>query len=174
MANLDEQTQAQGFLSYKGRLLNHLEMVYRPGERQLVTKLFTTLGCTVTDTGSTYLVIGVGATDKYMLNNTLYASEVTEEQWRLEQQLQKALEGESPLAAAYAGYDDKFRRNPQLTCHFGIRYPSFDAVEKTLDHLQNGLDPELKGRVEIKGVFRPGAPGSMSDFIMQAFIKTDI
>ena len=32
MADLDEQ--AQGFLNYKGRMLNHLEMVYRPGERQ--------------------------------------------------------------------------------------------------------------------------------------------
>ena len=174
MANLDEQTQAQGFLSYKGRLLNHLEMVYRPGERHLVTKLFTTLGCTVTDTGHTHLGIAVGVTDKFGLNNAMYASEVTPEQWALEQQLQKALEGGSALGAAYAGYEEKFRRDPQLTSHFGIRYPSFDAVEKTLDHLQNGLDPELKGRVEIKGVFRPGAPGSMSDFIMQAFIKTDI
>ncbi len=174
MANLDEQAQAQGFANYKGRLLNHLEMVYRPGERHLVTKLFTALGCTVVDPGTTHLVISVGATDKFMLNNTLYASEVTEEQWRLESQLQKALEGESPLASAYAGYEEKFRRQPQLTSHFGIRYPSFDAVEKTLDHLQNGLDPELKGRVAIKGLFRPGDPGSMSDFIMQAFIKTDI
>jgi hypothetical protein len=119
-------------------------------------------------------VVSVGATDKFMLNNSLYASEVTEEQWRLEQQLRKALEGESPLAAAYAGYEEKFRRNPQLTSHFGIRYPSFEAVEKTLDHLQNDLDPELKGRVEIKGISRPGDPGSMTDFIMQAFIKTDI
>lgn len=174
MASLDEQTQVQGFLGYKGRLLNHLEMVYRPGERQLVTKLFTALGCTVTDTGSTYLVIGVGATDKYMLNNTLYASEVTEEQWRLEQQLQKALEGESPLAAAYAGYDEKFHREPQRTSHFGLRYPSFEKLEETLRHLQNDLDPELAGRVAIKGVFRPGEPGSLADFIMQAFIKTDI
>jgi hypothetical protein len=172
MADLDEQ--AQGFLKYKGRLLNHLEMVYRPGERHLVTKLFTALGCTVTDTGSTYLVIAVGATDPYMLNNTMYASEVTGEQWRLEQQLQKALEGESPLAAAYAGYDDKFRRDPQLTSHFGLRFPSFEKLEETLQHLQNDLDPELVGRVAIKGIFRPGEPGSLADFIMQAFIKTDI
>ncbi len=174
MANLDEQAQAQGFLNYKGRLLNHLEMVYRPGERHLVTKLFTALGCTVTDTGHTHLGIAVGATDKYGLNNALYASEVTSEQWALEQLLQKALAGESQLSAAFAGYEEKFRRHPQLTSHFGIRYPSFDAVEKTLDHLQNRLDPELKGRVEVKGIFRPGEPGSMSDFIMQAFIKTDV
>ncbi|HKD68890.1 MAG TPA: hypothetical protein VKB84_18745 [Candidatus Binataceae bacterium] len=174
MANLDEQSQAQGFLSYKGRLLNHLEMVYRPGERHLVTKLFTALGCTVTDSGHTHLGIAVGATDKFGLNNAMYASEVTAEQWALEEQLQKALEGKSPLSAAYAGYEEKFRRNPQLTSHFGIRYPSFEALEKTLAQLENNLDPELAGRVQVKGVFRPGEPGSMSDFIMQAFIKTDI
>jgi hypothetical protein len=161
-------------VNYKGRLLNHIEMVYRPGERHLVTKLFTALGCNVTDTGHTHLAIALGATDKYMLNNTVYASEVTPEQWRLEQQLGRALEGESPLAAAYAGYDDKFRHDPQLTSHFGIRYPSFEALEETLKHLENDLDPELAGRVQIKGVFRPGQPGSYVDFIMQAFIKTDI
>jgi hypothetical protein len=174
MANLDEQAQAKGFLSYKGRLLNHLEMVYRPGERHLVNKLFTALGCMVNDTGHTHMGIAVGATDKFGLNNALYASEVTPEQWALEQQLQKALEGKSELAAAYSGYEEKFRRSPQLTSHFGIRYPSFDGLERTLAHLENELDPELKGRVQIKGIFRPGDPGSLSDFIMQAFIKTDI
>jgi hypothetical protein len=174
MANLDEQTQAQGFLSYKGRLLNHLEMVYRPGERHLVTKLFTTLGCTVTDSGHTHLGIAVGATDKFGLNNAMYASEVTPEQWALEQLLKKALADGSPLAAAYAGYEEKFRRNPQLTAHFGIRYPSFEALEETLARLENHLDPELVGRVQIKGIFRPGDPGSMSSFIMQSFIKTDV
>ncbi len=174
MASLDEQTQAQGFLRYKGRLLNHLEMVYRPGERHLVTKLFTALGCTVTDTGHTHLGIAVGATDKFGLNNALYASEVTPEQWALEQLLQKALAGGSPLGAAYAGYEEKFRRHPQLTTHFGIRYPSFEALEETLARLQNDLDPELVGRVQIKGIFRPGEPGSYTDFIMQSFIKTDV
>jgi hypothetical protein len=174
MANLDEQAQAQGFLSYKGRLLNHLEMVYRPGERHLVVKLFRSLGCAVTDTGHTHLGIAVGATDKYGLNNALYASEVTPEQWALEEQLQKALIEKSALVGAYAGYEEKFRRDPQLTSHFGIRYPSFDALEDTLARLEKNLDSELTGRVQIKGVFRPGAPGSYSDFIMQAFIKTDI
>lgn len=172
MAEVDEQVQ--GLLNYKGRLLNHVEMVYWPGERHLVTKLFTALGCKVTDTGATHLFIAVGTPDKYGLNNSLYASEVTKEQLQLEEQLKKALQGESPLAAAYAGYDDKFRRHPQLTSHFGIRFPSFAKLEETLSELENNLDPELAGRVQIKGVFRPGAPGSYTNLVMQAFIKTDI
>ena len=128
MADVDQQ--AQGLSNYKGRLLNHVEMVYRPGERHLVTKLFTALGCQVIDSGATHLYIAVATPEKYGLNNALYASEVTREQWALEEQLQKALQAESPLAAAYAGYDDKFRRHPQLTSHFGIRYPSFDKLEE--------------------------------------------
>jgi hypothetical protein len=172
MAELNEQTQ--GLMNYKGRLLNHVELVYWPGERHLVGKLFTALGCTVIDSGATHLYIAVGSPDKYGLNNSLYASEVTKEQLLLEEQLRQALHGESPLAAAYAGYDDKFRRHPQLTSHFGLRFPSFAKLEETLAQLESNLDPELVGRVQIKGVFRPGAPGSYTDLVMQAFIKTDI
>lgn len=172
MANPNQQ--AGEVLNYKGRLLNHLEMVYRPGERHLVTKLFTALGCTVIDTGGTHLGISVNPTEEFPRNNALYASEVTPEQWALEQLLQKALEGGSALSAAYAGYEEKFRRHPQMTSHFGIRFPSFDAVEQVVSDLQDNLDAELRGRLQLKGIFRPGGPGSYSDSVMQAFIKTDI
>ncbi len=172
MANPNQQ--AGELLNYKGRLLNHLEMVYRPGERHLVTKLFTALGCTVIDTGGSHLGISVNPTEEFPRNNALYASEVTPEQWELERLLQKALEGGSALSAAYAGYEEKFRRHPQMTSHFGIRFPSFDAVEEVVSHLQDNLDAELKGRVQLKGIFRPGGPGSYSDSVMQAFIKTDV
>ena len=91
MAELNEQTQ--GLLNYKGRLLNHVEMIYRPGERHLVTKLFTALGCTVIDTGATHLYIAVGSPDKYGLNNSLYASEVTQEQWLLDSRLRRPPRG---------------------------------------------------------------------------------
>jgi hypothetical protein len=172
MANIEGQ--AQECLHYEGRLLNHLELVYRPGERHLVIKLFTALGCTVIDTGATHLGISVNFTDVFPRNNALYASEVTPEQWALEQLLQKALEGGSPLSGAYAGYEEKFRRHPQMTSHFGIRHPSFEALEETVSHLQKNLDPELKGRVQLKGIFRPGDPGSYGKSLMQAFLKTDI
>jgi hypothetical protein len=130
-------------------------MVYRPGERHLVTKLLTALGCTVIDTGATHLGISVNFTDDFPRNNALYASEVTPEQWALEQLLQQALEGGSPLSGAYAGYEEKFRHHPQMTSHFGIRSPSFEAVEEIVSHLQKDLDPELRGRVQFKGGFPP-------------------
>ncbi len=37
------------------RLLNHVEMVYLPGERRLVAKLFQALGCAVVDRGGTFM-----------------------------------------------------------------------------------------------------------------------
>ncbi len=63
MEEVDEQ--AQGFVNYTGRLLNHVEMVYRPGERKLVSKLFTALGCQVIDSGATHLYIAVAEPKKY-------------------------------------------------------------------------------------------------------------
>ena len=164
----------QELIDQKGRLLNHIEMVHRPGERHLVIKLFRALGCDVQDIDNFHLPIPMGGPDRFMLNNVVYASEVTKEQWQFEEQLQKAIAGESALSQAYANYDQKFRRNPQYTFHFGIRYPSFGHLEETIAHLQNELDPELKGRVEIEGIYRPGEPGSMADIVMQAFIRTDI
>ena len=36
---------------YRGRMLNHVEVLYRPGDRELATRFLETLGCTVVDTG---------------------------------------------------------------------------------------------------------------------------
>jgi hypothetical protein len=159
--------------SYKGRMLNHIEMVYRPGERHLAAKLFRTIGCDVREQGD-FLRILIAPGNDDPLNNVLYASEVTPEQWQFEQRLQAALKGESEAATAYAGYDARFRREPQRTAHFGIRYPSHAKLEATLKHLESELsDTDLKGRAEVAAVFRPGDPGSYGH-IMQAFLKTDI
>jgi hypothetical protein len=38
---------------YKGKLLNHVEALYRPGERQLAIDLTEALGCAISDTGFT-------------------------------------------------------------------------------------------------------------------------
>jgi len=36
---------------YTGNLLNHVEALYRPGERELAVEFAEMLGCAVTDTG---------------------------------------------------------------------------------------------------------------------------
>jgi hypothetical protein len=35
-------------------------------------------------------------------------------------------------------------------------------------------NPELAGRVSVSGVFRPGDPGSYTDTMVQAFVRTDV
>lgn len=158
-----------------GRFLNHLETVYRPGERHLVAKLFETLGCRVRDRGGAYLSISVDKASTDLTNNTIYASEVTPEQWRFEQALQCALSGESEVAAGFRGYDALLERNPQRTTHFGIRFPSVGELEETLRAVERAAaQGELAGRVRVSGVYRPGDAGALSDQIVQAFVKTDV
>jgi hypothetical protein len=148
--------------SYKGRMLNHIEMVYRPGERHLVAKLFRAIGCDVREQG-TFLRILIAPGNEDPLNNVLYASEVTPEQWQFEQQLQAALKGESETATAYAVYDARFRREPQRTAHFGIRYPSHAKLEATLKHLESELsDTDLRGRPRSPRCFVPATQAPMA------------
>jgi hypothetical protein len=109
-----------------------------------------------------------------LLNNILFATEATPEQWRFEQELQRALTDYLPLAQAYAAFAQKFRTHPQRGPHFGIRYSSFAKLEATLSHLETELDPELKTRVQVVGVFRPNNPGSPTEQVMQAFLETDV
>ena len=157
-----------------GRLLNHVELVYRPGERTLVRKVFETLGCGVVETGGPYLVIQIDADAGDFMNNVLYASEVTAEQWEFETRLQKELVQNEELAASYRAYEARRAAAPQQTTHFGLRMGSLEALEATLARIDSSDDPELEGRLELAGVFRPGDPGALSDALVQAFVRTDV
>jgi hypothetical protein len=168
-------TNGEGqLIDYRGRLLNHMNLVHRPGERQLVSKLFSALGCDVLDTGQPYLFISIAPGNKDLLNNILFATEATPEQWRFEQELQRALADDQSLAQAHAAFAQKFRSHPQRGTHFGIRYPSFAQLEATLARLETDLEPELKTRLQVVGIFRPGTPGSPTERVMQAFLETDV
>lgn len=163
----------------EGHLLNHVEILYRPGERHLAIAFFEALGCTVVDSGadagagSTILYVYPEATWQDRLNNVLYLSEVREPQRRLEEVLASRLAGDRGLRDALAAYDDKARHRPHGTTHFGIRYPAFDALEVVIDRLQRALAPELAARVAVDPV-RPGDPRSMTDELLQAFVRTDV
>ena len=74
-----------------GHRLNHVEMVYRPGERGLAGRIFELLGMRVLDRGGTWMTALVDPDVADFSNNACYASEVTPEQWALEQSLAAAL-----------------------------------------------------------------------------------
>ena len=73
-----------------GHRLNHVEMVYRPGERALAGRVFELLGMRVLDRGGTWMTALVDPDVADFSNNACYASEVTPEQWALEQTLASA------------------------------------------------------------------------------------
>jgi hypothetical protein len=164
---------------YQGRLLNHVEVLYQRGERELAVRFFEAVGCTVVDTsrdagmGSTIICVYPEESEQDRLNNVVYLSEVRQPQWELEQVLTERLRNDAELRAAVERYDTKARTSPHGITHFGLRYPSFEALDAVIDRLQNHLPPELDGRVSVDPV-RPGDPRSMTDELIQAFVRTDV
>jgi hypothetical protein len=150
--------------------LNHVELVYRPGERELAKRLFSLLGLEPTDSGGQFLSIRVAPNDEDGLNNVLYASEVTAEQLQLDQAMGPVLDGPGRM------YLDRMAREPQRSSHFGIRYDDTDAYERMLRAIDEAgsNDRQLAGRVRLAGVFRPGDPGSYANTMTQSFVWTDV
>jgi hypothetical protein len=64
--------------AYEGNLLNHIEALYRPGERDLAMELVEALGCSVSDTGfkgdgtESFLAIHPNPADPDIRNNAFY------------------------------------------------------------------------------------------------------
>lgn len=164
---------------YGGRLLNHVEILYQRGERELAKTFFETLGCTIVDTetdpgtGSTILYVYPDAGEQDRLNNVMYLSEVRDEQREIERVLATRLGADVDLREALARYDQKARRTPHGITHFGLRYRSFDDLEVVIDRSTHGLPDELQGRVSVEPI-RPGDPRSMTDELIQAFVRTDV
>ncbi len=159
---------------YTGRLLNHVEMLHQPGERELAKRLYEALGCTVTDRGGRTFSSHVAPEHPDMQNNVLYCSEVSPQQWKLEQEFRKALGAYDSLAQAKAVYDEKVTHAPHGITHFGIRYPSIAKLEETVKNFDARLDPALKKRTRLVRVYRPEDKDSISTGTVQAFVVTDI
>jgi len=156
--------------------LNHVELVYRPGERALAKRVFELLGARVIDPDGPFLIVQFDPATRDIVNNVLYASEVVPEQWRLEQELAGAIEGSGALAESAHDYFGRLVREPQRSVHFGIHFADEATYEGTITAVQEAgeHDPELKGRIGVSGVFRPGDPGALTDTMIQAFVRTDV
>lgn len=164
---------------YPGRLVNHIEILYQRGERELAKAFFAFLGCTIVDTatdsgtGSSILFVYPEPTCQDRMNNVVYLSEVRQPQFELEQILQARIADDVELRDAIAKYDHKARHEPHGVTHFGLRYPSFEDLEAVIARMEHDLPAEMRDRVEITAV-RPGDPRSFTDELIQAFVRTDI
>jgi hypothetical protein len=157
------------------RMLHHVAALYAPGERPLARAFLEVLGCEVFESGSPFLLARIGPAQPGLSESWVFASEVTPEQWRLEEALRSASEG-GVLAEPASAYLQRLRTDPQHACHFAIRYPGGAEFDETLDRLEHVAEraPTLAGRVSISGVFRPGDRGAQSATQTQAFVYTDV
>jgi hypothetical protein len=161
--------------------------VYGPGERTLAARVFELLGLRVVDHGGEWVFALIDPAVADVANNACYASEVTPEQWRLEQSLASAMaesedhgaapgeEADEEVGAAARAYVDRVRGDPQHSFHFGIRYLEREDFDATLDRVRAAeADPELAGRVALLGVYHPSEPGALAPGMFQAFVRTDV
>lgn len=163
---------------YSGQLLNHLEAVYRPGDRQLAREFLTALGLviedySVTDPDATSMLgIHFDPTDRDSTNNIVFLHQMSEPQAAFDALLQARLAEDAPLASAHAAFLDTVKRYPGATPHFGIRYRSMAAVDQVIARLNN-VSEDLKLRVSVNEMppypARPGMPD-----IRQVFVESDV
>ncbi len=165
------------------RLLNHGEMFYAPGERGLARELFRAIGCRVLDpqeeegpadlgpAAGPYLIVFVDPESTDLIDNVMYASEVEPAQWRLEQALRERIGKDPDLRERYADYGACFSRYPQGMTHLGV---SMSAAQLETALARIAASPALAARVEVRGPFRPGDPGSVDPRVIQGFLRTDI
>jgi hypothetical protein len=158
------------------RRLNHVELVYRPGERKLAGRVFELLGLRVVDRGGTWFSALVDPAIADFSNNACYASEVTPEQWQLEQSLDAALDSaDDGVGVAARGYLARLRDEPQRSFHFGIRFHERDDFDAALQRVRTADDDaELAGRVSLVRVFHPDEPDAAAPNMIQAFVHTDV
>ena len=167
------------FSDYDGKGLNHVEMLYQTGERELAMSFCELLGCTVVptdqanETGSTYICVYPDEADDDGINNVLYLSEIRPAQQQLEDALRRTLRGDAQLSSALEGYQTKARTLPFGIPHFGLRFPSFESIEPVLERLESCRDPALAKRFSVS-VVRPSDPEALYGGVIQAFVFTDL
>ena len=157
-------------------LLNHVEMVYRPGEREAARAFFETLGFGVADipSGGPWLAITVDPDAAPGIDNVMYANEPTPAQRNFEAAFEQALANDSELAVTLERYRSIRRAHPQYVFHFGASLPTHEEWKARVERLQEASRSHrlLAGRVDID-VYEAGIPGGLGP-LSQAFIYTDI
>ncbi len=164
---------------YNGNLLNHVETLYRPGERDLAVRLVEALGCAVSDTGfkgdgtESFLAVHPNPDDRNMQNNAFYMSPMRPEQQVIEARLRRLSEQDAELKAGLDGYRQAAKVAPFGISHFALRYPTGAAVQSAADRLAEALGATLGDRLNIR-VFRPQDADSAGNTLVQGFVYQDV
>jgi hypothetical protein len=154
-------------------LLNHAEMIYRPGEAEHAKALFETIGFGVSRWES-WLHIHIDPVNSNGMDNVMYANQATPAQQSYEEAFVQALADDSRLAQTFQRNRELARAWPYYNFHFGAAIPTYADWQERVERLQeaNRSHPLLKDRVELI-VIEPSTPRALSA-LSQAFVFTDI
>lgn len=157
------------------RVLSHIETVYRPGERHLALLLLNSLGLKVIETQGYILGFIDERAETNHLENMISASEITPEHWKFEQTLTDVIQ-RPEISELSSSYQQALKRQPQNRPHFGMAFSSLSEWEAVVEKVKLTIEehPELRDRLELASLFKPGDPGSQSDYLQHAFIYTNI
>jgi hypothetical protein len=159
-------------------IINHAEMVFRPGDREAARALFQKLGFRVGEIeGFPWLAIDVdheAPEGELRVDNVMYANESTPAQQNLEAALQQKLDDDPEFANLFKRYMDIRFERPQYHFHYGASVPTHEDWKRRVDDLAeaNESHPELKGRLHLSAR-EPGDPGALGG-LSQLFVYTDI
>jgi hypothetical protein len=136
----------------RGRRLNHVEFVHRPGESALAVSLFEALGCScrLIDTPPYGLYVVVDLDGSEHGNNDMFASQAEPEQLALEDELiaRFAVDGDS-LSVAASGFRAMMKTRAFRATHVGLRLPDISALDRTVDRLAALAAGPLANRLEL-------------------------
>jgi hypothetical protein len=154
--------------------INHVEMLFQPGEREAARAFFESLGFTVSDFGP-WLFVFVDLPTANGTHNVMYASEPVPAQQRFEDALAQAIANHPEASAALDHFREVRVAHPQFTFHFGASIPTHAEWAERTERIKEAArsHPLLKGRVEVS-VFNPGDPGGVGNNVYQTFIITEI
>jgi hypothetical protein len=182
-------------------MIGHLAMHYRPGDEEQARRLFELLGCTLVQNGPSpgtdgFSTIVVDPGSWNYVDNVLYLARASEAQLGLEAAIAENLHAgqadEDPRLSAYRALRAEW---PEALTHVGIRYSTFDALERavlavetatapggelegrasiTKFRARSGLDAEIDAVMAATPIFGPDDRSAFVEYGVQCFVKTDL
>lgn len=162
---------------YQGGLLNHLNLSYRAGDRELALELVKALGLTVMVTEFTDMSLisaHPNAEDVNLDSNVIFLLELPAHQTALDAVIRRKAESDPELAEALDNCREKARGSPDRGSHIGIRCTSNAVLDSILDRLSTGVSPELSERITVVEMPRHEPVPQFPSDVRQIFIHTDV
>ena len=181
-------------------VLGHLALHYRPGDEQPARRLLQLLGCTLVDNGPApgsdgFCTVLVDKGTANHADNVMFLSKLPPAQVAVEHAIGGLAVSETDEGDLVATLRGLTTTSPESLSHIGLRYRSFDDLERVLVGLEAAAAPggELEGRVEVvKHRARPGLDSTVdarmaaspvftgtekpafADYWVQCFVNTDL